>query len=42
MYTHLALWIIASVVLISGGRFARIILIEIVDFLTEGIFGRNY
>jgi hypothetical protein len=42
MYTHLALWLIASVVLISGGRLARIILIETVDFMVDGIYGRKF
>lgn len=35
MYVHLTLWLIASVVLISGGRLSRIMLIEIVDFMTD-------
>lgn len=42
MYTHLAFWIIATVVLISGGRFARIVLIEVVDFLVDGIYWKDY
>lgn len=42
MYIHIALWTIAACVCIAGGRFARIVLIEAVDFLTDGIYGRNF